>query len=152
MIVNLDTEVGRGSIMHVPHALVKQRGTSSSYCGRVLTKKIEVCFPCQTIGKNMWTNEKIVQQSAPHTERKALLMCLDRHCMKTLLFPRVHVVTIKNPIFCECGLIGNQHISSEMGIDGSLVDVPPTKGGKKWIVFCSQCLQFLQMKGVELFL
>jgi hypothetical protein len=36
-----------------------------------------------------------------------------------------------------------------MGIDGSLVDVPPTKGGTTCIVFCSQCLHFLQMKGVE---
>jgi hypothetical protein len=98
----------------------------------------------------MWTDEEIVQQPAPHTERKALLMCMDRHCMRIFLFPHVHVVAIKNPILCECGLIGNRHIASEMGIKGSLVDVPPTKGGMMWIVFCSQCLHFLQMKGAKM--
>jgi hypothetical protein len=51
---------------------------------------------------------------------------------------------------CECGLTGNQHDSSEMGIDGRLVHVPLTKGGTTWVVVCSQVLHFLQMKEVGL--
>jgi hypothetical protein len=72
----------------------------------------------------MWTEEEIVQQPTPHTERKTLLMRSDRRHMTIFLFPHV---AVKNPIFCECVLIGNKHIADEMWVDGSLVDVPPTK-------------------------
>jgi hypothetical protein len=76
----------------------------------------------------MWTNEKIVQQPEPHIGRKALLMRTDRRRMRIFLFPHMHAVAIKNPILCECGLSGNQHIAGKMGIDGNLIDLPPTKG------------------------
>jgi hypothetical protein len=86
----------------------------------------------------MWTDEEIVQQPAPHTGRKSLLMRSDRRRIRIFMFPHVFVVVIKNPIFCYCGLIGNQHIAGKTGIDGNLVGLPPTKGqgGTTWIVFC----------------
>jgi hypothetical protein len=71
----------------------------------------------------MWTDEESVQQPAPHNEGKALLMRSDRRRMTIFLFPHVHAVAVKNPIMCECGLIGNEHTAGELGIDGSLVDV-----------------------------
>jgi hypothetical protein len=85
-------------------------------------------FLRQTIGKDMWTDEKIFQQPATHIERKALLMRSDRRRMRIFVFPHVHVVAIKNPILSECCLIGNQHIAGEMCIESGLVDLPPTKG------------------------
>lgn len=78
----------------------------------------------------MWTVEEVIQKPTPHTERKALLMCSDRLRRRMFLCQHTHVLTVRSPISCECGLIGNQNIAGKMGIDASLVDVPSTKGGR----------------------
>jgi hypothetical protein len=69
-----------GLHMHYQMLWRARRGTSSSNCGRVLTKT-EVHFPRQTTGMNLWTDEEIVQQPAPYSERKALLIRSDRRSL-----------------------------------------------------------------------
>jgi hypothetical protein len=48
MIALLDTEVGRGYIMHVPHALADPEGNLLQQMWQGVDKKIYICFPHQT--------------------------------------------------------------------------------------------------------
>jgi hypothetical protein len=53
MTAQLDTEVGRDSTMHVPHALVDPEENLLQQLGKGVDQKIEVCFPGQTTGENI---------------------------------------------------------------------------------------------------
>jgi hypothetical protein len=84
-------------VQFVPHALADLESNIFQQLWQGVDQKIEVRFPRQMIGKNMWADEEIAQQPAPHTERKVLLMRSDRRRTRIFLFPHVHVVALKIP-------------------------------------------------------